>query len=251
LSGSASRTCRSDGTWSGAAPTCVVGTCASLAAPTNGSVSAPSLTYGSTATYSCNTGYVISGASSRSCQADGTWSGAAPTCGLISCPALSSPANGTVAAATTTYGATATYGCNAGFMLSGAASRTCQADGTWSGTQATCTAVTCGALASPANGTVVSCGTTAAYACNAGYVLSSSAPRTCQADGTWSGVAATCTIASCGTLVAPTNGSVSAPTITYGSTATYGCNAGFALVGSTTRTCQADGTWSGAIPTCQ
>lgn len=36
--------------------------------------------YGDTATYVCNTGYVLSGGSLRTCQSDGSWSGSAPLC---------------------------------------------------------------------------------------------------------------------------------------------------------------------------
>lgn len=36
----------------------------------------------------------------------------------------------------------------------------------------------------------------------------------------------------------------------YNTVVTYTCNQGFRLVGSTTRTCQADGSWSGEHPRC-
>ena len=36
----------------------------------------------------------------------------------------------------------------------------------------------------------------------------------------------------------------------YNSVVSYACNSGFRLVGSATRTCQADGTWSGEHPRC-
>ena len=35
---------------------------------------------GTTVMYTCITGYVISGESTRTCQADSTWSGSPPTC---------------------------------------------------------------------------------------------------------------------------------------------------------------------------
>lgn len=55
----------------------------------------------------------------------------------------------------------------------------------------------------------------------------------------------------CGAPSAPTNGSVATPAgTTFGATATYACDPGFALDATATRTCQADGTWSGAAPSC-
>ena len=48
--------------------------------PTDGQVSFTTTTFGSTATYSCNTGYNLQGVATRTCQADGTWSDSEPTC---------------------------------------------------------------------------------------------------------------------------------------------------------------------------
>ena len=54
----------------------------------------------------------------------------------------------------------------------------------------------------------------------------------------------------CGTLTNPANSQVSyTGRTTFGQTATYSCNAGYNLVGNSTRTC--DGVWSGSEPTCQ
>jgi CUB/sushi domain-containing protein len=257
-SGSATRTCQASGAWDGMAPTCVVANCPALSGPAGGTVSAPTLTYGSTATYSCNMGYTMSGMSTRTCQPGGstmgTWSGTAPTCTIVDCGALTAPTSGTVAAPTTTYGSTAMYSCNTGYGPSGSVSRSCQADGTWSGTAATCTIKNCGVLSGPTNGTVSAPTTTygamATYGCNVGYSVVGTATRSCQGDGTWSGAAPSCSPKDCLGLAAPANGSVSAPTTTYGSVATYSCSIGYGASGSSTRTCQADGTWSGTAPTC-
>ena len=60
------------------------------------------------------------------------------------------------------------------------------------------------------------------------------------------------TVMNCGALTNPTNGQVSHTAgTTYGQTAIYSCNTGYSLVGSSTRTCQATGDWSGSVPTCQ
>ena len=54
----------------------------------------------------------------------------------------------------------------------------------------------------------------------------------------------------CGTLTNPANSQVSyTGRTTYGQTANYSCDAGYSLVGNSTRTCQ--GVWSGSAPTCQ
>ena len=59
------------------------------------------------------------------------------------------------------------------------------------------------------------------------------------------------TAVDCDTLSDPANGQVSTSGTTFGETATYSCNTGYNLVGDNTRTCQADGMWSGSAPTCE
>ncbi len=54
----------------------------------------------------------------------------------------------------------------------------------------------------------------------------------------------------CGPLTDPTNGFVTVPITTFGSTATYTCITGYTVTGDMTRTCGAGGMWSGSDPTC-
>ena len=58
-------------------------------------------------------------------------------------------------------------------------------------------------------------------------------------------------VVDCGSLASPANGQVSLTTTTFGSTATYECDAGYVLVGGETRTCQESGSWSGQDPECR
>ena len=60
------------------------------------------------------------------------------------------------------------------------------------------------------------------------------------------------TVVDCGTLNNPTNGEVNHTAgTTFRQTAIYSCNTGYNLVGSSTRTCQVTGVWSGSAPTCE
>ena len=57
-------------------------------------------------------------------------------------------------------------------------------------------------------------------------------------------------VVNCSSISAPTSGRVSGSGLTYRSVRTFSCNIGYKLGGSTTRTCQADGSWSGTIAIC-
>ena len=58
-------------------------------------------------------------------------------------------------------------------------------------------------------------------------------------------------VVQCSALSSPVNGAVQMDDPMYSSTASYSCDQGFGLQGDATRTCQADGTWSGVTPQCR
>ncbi len=108
--------------------------CPTLLSPLNGRVSAS----GGTATYTCSTGYTLSGSSTRSCQANGAWSGIAPTCDTVQCPELFNPSGGIVQIISRIPGkGRALYQCNPGNLV-GSVLRSCQINGTWSPNAPTC-----------------------------------------------------------------------------------------------------------------
>ncbi|KAI8512244.1 CUB and sushi domain-containing protein 2 [Branchiostoma belcheri] len=248
-----------DGRWRGASLDCDAVECPARAAPANGAVSPTgAVSYPNSVTFTCNTGYVLTGAATATCQADGMWSNPAPTCTPVECPSLTAPANGAVSpTGAVSYPNGVTFACNPGYVLNGDAAATCQADGTWSNPAPTCTPVECPALTAPTNGAVsptgaVSYPDSVTFTCNTGYVLTGAAAATCQADGTWSNPAPTCTPVDCPALTAPANGAVS-PTGAnfYQDVVTFTCNPGYELNGAAAATCQADGTWSHPVPTCE
>ena len=76
-------TCGDDEIWSPAAPSlsCTLKDCGDPGAIANGSVdTGGGTTFGSTATYSCDSGYSLSGSATRTCNAVAVWTPAAPTC---------------------------------------------------------------------------------------------------------------------------------------------------------------------------
>ena len=102
------------------------------------------------ATHSCDVGYGLFGGSVRTCQSDRTWSGGEITCqresyslsGLlltvikrykgVSCGNPPTIGNGLRIFRGTSYQDFATYSCDFGYLLSGSATVTCQASGSWS-----------------------------------------------------------------------------------------------------------------------
>ena len=56
--------------------------CGEINAPINGAVtySSDATTYGETATFTCDAGYDLTGAATRTCLAEEIWSGSSPVC---------------------------------------------------------------------------------------------------------------------------------------------------------------------------
>ena len=136
----------------------------------------------------------------------------------ITCPDLSLPDNGRVSQLGNTPGSLAVYSCDENYQLSGESPLTCGSDGQWSDVAPTC---------QPKGEEVM------AYACLHGVIIS-----------------ITLTVINCPALEHPERGLVSVGGNSTGSVATYSCNGGYSLIGSATRQCQSDGTWSNESPIC-
>lgn len=80
ISGQTTRTCLSNGAWSGEEPMCGV-TCPQLSNPANGTVTQDGNRPGDKAVYSCMSGFVLVEIEEcRTCQENGEWSGNTSFC---------------------------------------------------------------------------------------------------------------------------------------------------------------------------
>uniref|UniRef100_A0A674ETW4 CUB and Sushi multiple domains 3 n=1 Tax=Salmo trutta TaxID=8032 RepID=A0A674ETW4_SALTR len=257
LIGSAERMCFPNGTWSGTQPFCKPVQCGNPGTPSNGRVSRlDGTTYSHSVTYSCMDGYLLTGSTTRQCLANATWSGTAPNCTMINCGDPGVPANGMRYGEDFAIGQNITFLCAPGYSMEADSSavRTCTSNGTWSGIMASCQAVTCAAPSAISNGvlegTDFEWGTSVSYSCSPGYELSFPAILTCVGNGTWNGMVPQCLPKFCGDPGVPAYGSREGLSFIYQSEVSFSCSAPYIPVGSTTRLCQADGSWSGFQPRC-
>ncbi|XP_050987326.1 CUB and sushi domain-containing protein 3 isoform X1 [Labeo rohita] len=260
LSGSPSRQCLANGTWSGSEPNCTLISCGEPGVPANGLRFGEDFTIGQNVTYSCQPGYVMENGSFviRTCTHNGTWSGTLPTCQAVTCAPPPSVSNGEVEGSVFEWGTSVSYRCLMGYELSFPAVLTCVGNGSWSGEVPLCLPKFCGDPGLPPRvrreGQSFIFKAEVTFTCSAPYVLVGSSTRTCQADGTWSGTQPRCiepTRTTCENPGTPEYGSLNSSLgFKVGSTVKFHCQTGHLLLGSTTRTCQQDLTWSGTQPEC-
>ncbi|MCI4391222.1 hypothetical protein PGIGA_G00131640 [Pangasianodon gigas] len=144
LVGSSTRVCQADGTWSGSQPRCIEPTrttCENPGTPEYGSLNASlGFKVGSTVRFQCQSGHLLLGSTTRTCQTDLTWSGTQPECIPHSCKQPRSPPHATVVGMDVpSLGYMLVYSCQPGFLLTGGSEhRVCRPDGSWSGKVPVC-----------------------------------------------------------------------------------------------------------------
>ncbi|XP_076823257.1 uncharacterized protein LOC143469448 [Clavelina lepadiformis] len=262
--GNPSSTCLVSGSWSNTLPYCHIRRCAHRDVPEH-STANPNKSqwvYGDRVTYTCDLGYELSGSAESRCTSSGRWSDPPPTCtsksAIKECDVPSPPHAGSVAPAVyrVKYDETITYSCDRKYRLVGQAEATCQEDRTFSSPPPRCNEITCPRRTTPAHARPSSFNSRWAvddvlsYTCNVGYDLRGNPSSSCLISGSWSNKLPNCLTASCEELEPLENGEISG-SLTYGSKVTYTCNDGYFLVGSSTRRCQSDKTWSGSVPFCE
>ncbi|MGH0126653.1 UNVERIFIED_CONTAM: hypothetical protein FKN15_028786 [Acipenser sinensis] len=258
LVGTSVRICQQDHKWSGQAPVCVPITCGHPGNPTHGRTNGSELNLNDIVNFTCNTGYIIQGASRAQCRASGQWSNPLPTCRAISCGNPGKPPNAILTGNKFTYGAVVYYSCSGNRTLIGNGTRFCQEDGHWSGSLPECSAVSCGNPGTPAYGKIVFSdgilfSSSVTYACWEGYKTSGLTTRHCTTNGTWTGNPPDCTVISCEDPGALANGIQIGNEFSFNKTVHYQCHPGYKMEPtiSSTLLCTKDGSWNQTKPVCK
>ncbi|XP_071821530.1 E-selectin-like [Apostichopus japonicus] len=121
--------------------TCVRIGCEFFGAPENGNViyDPVNRTVGSTATFSCSPGYVLSGNAHLECLETKEWNATNDVSCAVQCLPLVAPENVHKDSSGTGYNERVEFSCDQGFSLNGESVLTCQSDGTWSADVPECT----------------------------------------------------------------------------------------------------------------
>jgi hypothetical protein len=203
-------------------------------------ISAGTLTYGSTRTVSCVTGY-SGNPFTIVCQADGTWT-TLSSCEVVICP-TPSQTNYVIANGNFNYGSTRTVTCATGYTGT-ATSISCLASGAWS-LSTGCTIVDCSTPPSEYGYDVSSGATTFGASrlvqCATGYSGSASSIA-CQSNGVWSAFSG-CVLVSCGSPVAVEGYVIGFGNSTYSSSRGVSCASAFTGTAPSI-VCQANATWT-------
>ncbi|GFT20676.1 CUB and sushi domain-containing protein 3 [Nephila pilipes] len=273
------RSCLETGKWSGREPTCKLIECGEPEVPDGAEMPAnATFTIHSEIHFRCKPGHKISavstndvatyknGGTTLKCNPDGKWSGSLPTC-IIRCVSPEVPKNATVvyggndraSADSFRVGSTVQYRCIPGHLpVKGEPLRTCLPTGVWSNEPPLCMYIDCGLPRPvphghwllPSNTTYY--GSQVEYVCDVNFEIHGPRRRLCLENGTWSNNEPSCEVVDCESPSAIANGQgfLSNGTTTYQSVVQYRCLPDFQMVGDPTRTCLANGEWSGLEPKC-
>ncbi|CAI7988834.1 P-selectin [Geodia barretti] len=254
--------CLSSGVWNGTVPDCV--SCSTLSVSPPLRANTTNVTEGTVVGFTCDSGYRLTGHGHLDCETSGHWSAGIPTCVKVTCPGLTTPANGRLSTGSTSAGTTVFVDCDQGYMFdpnTGHNITLCRSDGTWNATLGSCTSVSCVALPPPRNGKLSSSdtrpGTTVHVDCDDGYVFD---PTTggisvvCRVGGSWNSSLGGCKQAKCPELSKPAHGSLSTPTTTAGTKVSTECDDGYTFDSSTgdiAVTCRSNQTWGSTLGGCK
>ncbi|XP_013393808.1 sushi, von Willebrand factor type A, EGF and pentraxin domain-containing protein 1 [Lingula anatina] len=246
LLGSSTRKCISTGTWNGREATCEEITCGEPPKLKHGAIIGNRFTFGSRISFECEAGYRLVGEPVLECADDGRWNGDVPRCQAAICGNPGSPENGAKDGSVYYYPHNVTFSCFDGYVQTGPDKIMCMENGQWSAGIPVCEAcpvnnykgdtevcVPCPShthTVSEASTTLLQC------LCDEGYTGTPGQP---------------CEEIACPLLDAPENGSKSDCGNKWNDVCEFDCRAGYIIKrGSSRRTCQSNGEWTGSSPIC-
>ncbi|XP_008281602.1 sushi, von Willebrand factor type A, EGF and pentraxin domain-containing protein 1 [Stegastes partitus] len=259
IRGEKRRTCKANGEWGGALPTCVPVSCSSPPPLRNGYIQVRGrFTFNSKVTYACNAGFRLVGQQERVCQANRQWSNHdPPTCVLLTCDPPPDIVHGHYKGSEFQVGRKVEYVCDEGYELAGDAIWTCLKYGRWDKSRRPrCSPVQCPEPPLEENHLVLkgldSESGTVELSCEDGYVLEGARILRCTPSQEWNDTFPVCKQVFCGPLPEVSFGgpSSSSPPFPFSSVVTYTCMDGFTLRKERTVSCLANGQWSTPYPEC-
>uniref|UniRef100_UPI0037E89F85 beta-2-glycoprotein 1-like n=1 Tax=Semicossyphus pulcher TaxID=241346 RepID=UPI0037E89F85 len=190
--------CAASGKWTKTNLKCIPKRCPYPDILEDGEVYYEDIVYQSVINFTCNEGFILTGASSATCLANGTWSTSVPQCHTVTCGLAPIPPNGMIVydrrigGNVTDYGVTGTYKCRPPFALIGEARAECTLSGYWTKTPE-CRVVTCPPPENIDRGFMSTNDQrdfdfmeTVKYGCNGDFVLEGGLEIVCLDDGDWS-----------------------------------------------------------------
>ncbi|NWY42555.1 SVEP1 protein, partial [Sylvia atricapilla] len=254
LDGDRSRVCLANGSWSGIIPVCKAVTCPVPLPLLNGRTTGSDFSFTKEVHYHCNDGYSLKGASTLTCQSDGTWDSEAPHCEPVICGPPEDISHGFLNGSAFTYGEFVHYICFPGYELHGNPLRQCLSNGSWSGSLPSCLPCLC-PTPQIQNGVVLgtdfSCGISVQFQCLEGFKLLGPSEVTCEAAGKWSSGFPRCGQISCGAPPIIPNTFINGSSSEHENTIIYSCLTGFVMKGGPELTCVDTGVWKKPYPSCE
>ncbi|CAL1593780.1 unnamed protein product [Knipowitschia caucasica] len=194
--------CGPTGQWNASQPHCTAVRCPSLPEQSHLNTTCDDLSFGSSCSFSCATGFSLVGAPTITCAASAQWNDSMPFCQAVQCPAIPKMKNTVVhcgnAKTKYTYGNSCSFSCATGFNLVGVETITCSSSAQWTESMPFCQVVACPLLEAPKNGHI-NCSlqesvydSDCAFSCDQDYTLDGPAILTCTQHGNWTGDLPTC-----------------------------------------------------------
>ncbi|KAJ4948970.1 hypothetical protein JOQ06_020490, partial [Pogonophryne albipinna] len=259
IRGEKRRTCKADGEWGRALPSCVPVTCPPHPTLKNGYIQVRGrVTFNSKVTYACNAGFRLIGRPERICQANRQWSNTElPACVLLTCDPPPNIVHGHYRGSDFQVGRKVQYVCDEGYELAGDAVLTCLKYGRWDKSRRPrCSPVQCPEPPLEENHLVLkgldSESGTVELSCEDGYVLEGARILRCTPSQEWNDTFPVCKLVFCGSPPEVSFGgpSSSSPPFPFGSMVSYTCMDGFTLRKEGSVSCLASGQWSSPYPEC-